>query len=95
MGRISEIALFITKFDTLDPLTEATSNDITMMKSWWNTSGMLRMSKISDIIRHTLRHQAMKKDQFLDISELFSNLILIVALKIPKLILCYHCNYCN
>ena len=52
MGPISEIALFIPKFGTLDPLTEAASEDVTMMASWWNTSGMLRMSKISDMLRH-------------------------------------------
>ena len=43
IGQISEIALFIPKCGTLDPLTEAASNDVTMMTSWWITSGMLRM----------------------------------------------------
>ena len=33
-------------------VTKVTSDDITMMTSWWNTSGMLRMSKISDMLRH-------------------------------------------
>ena len=53
IGQVSEIALFIPKFATLDPITEAASDDVTMMTSWWNTSGMLRMSKISDILRRS------------------------------------------
>ena len=34
MGQILEIALFLPKFGTLDPLTEAAGNDINVMKSW-------------------------------------------------------------
>ena len=30
-------------------VTKVTSDDVIMMKSWWNTSRMLRMSKISDM----------------------------------------------
>ena len=45
MGQISEIALFIPKFGTWDPVTKVTSDDVTMMTSWWNSSGLLRMSK--------------------------------------------------
>ena len=41
MGQISDIVLFIAKFGTLDPLGEATSNDVTVMKSWLNISGIL------------------------------------------------------
>ena len=52
MSQISEIALSIPKFGTLDPVTKVTSDDVTMMTSWWNTSGMFRMSKISDMLRH-------------------------------------------
>ena len=52
MGQISEIALFIPKFGTLEPVTKVTGDDVTMMTSWWNTSGMFRMSKISDMIHH-------------------------------------------
>ena len=33
MGQISEIALFIPKFGTLDPVTKVTSADVTMMTS--------------------------------------------------------------
>ena len=43
MGQISEIALFIPKFVTLDPHTEAANNDVTIVTSWWITSDMLRM----------------------------------------------------
>ena len=60
MGQISETALFIPKFGTLDPLKEANSDDVIMMALWWNISGMLRMSKISDM----LRHQPIKKFNF-------------------------------
>ena len=49
MSQISKNALFMPKFGILDPLTEAVSDDVTMTTSWWNTSGMLRMSKIPDI----------------------------------------------
>ena len=35
MGQISDIALFIPKFGTLDSLTEAASNGVTIMTSWW------------------------------------------------------------
>ena len=52
MGQISEIALFIPKFGTFDPVTKVTSGDITMMKSWWNTSRMFGMSKICDMLLH-------------------------------------------
>ena len=34
MGQISEVALFIPKFGTSDPLTEAASNDVKVMGSW-------------------------------------------------------------
>ena len=33
-------------------VTKVTSDDVTMMTSWWNTSGMFIMSKISDMLRH-------------------------------------------
>ena len=52
MGQVSKIALFILKFGILYPLTKATSDNLTMMPSWWNASRMFRMSKISDMLRH-------------------------------------------
>ena len=43
IGQISEIALFIPNFGTSDPLTMATSDEVTLMISWWNISRMFRM----------------------------------------------------
>ena len=34
MGQLSEIALFVPKFATLDPVIKVTSDDVTMMTSW-------------------------------------------------------------
>ena len=39
-------------FGTLYHFTKVTSDDVTMMTSWWNTSRMFIISKISDILRH-------------------------------------------
>ena len=40
------------KFGTLYHFTKVTSDDVIVMKPWWNISGMFRMYKISDILRH-------------------------------------------
>ena len=41
--------LYTPKLGTQYPVTKVTSDDVTMMTSWWNTSGMFIMSKISTI----------------------------------------------
>ena len=59
MGQISEITLFIPIFGILGPVTDVTSYRVTVMTSWWNISGMFRMSKIFRMLRHTQRHRSM------------------------------------
>ena len=44
--------LYAPKLGTQYHVTKVTSDDVTMMTSWWNTSGMFIMSKISDMLRH-------------------------------------------
>ena len=44
--------LYNHKLGTQYPVTKVTSDDVTMMTSWWNTSGTFIMSKISDRLRH-------------------------------------------
>ena len=40
------------------PVTKVTSDDVTVITSWWNNSRMLRMSKI---LRHTRPQSSMKR----------------------------------
>ena len=52
MGQISEISLFIPKFSRLEPFTEAASNEIKVMASQQNISGMFELQEISNMLRH-------------------------------------------
>ena len=69
-----------------------------MRSKWWNHGRIsLECFECQKYLPFTSlwRHQPMKKGQFLDILEFFSNLTLLMALKIPRLILRYHCHYCR
>ena len=71
---------------------------LVMTSQWWHDSRTsLECFESQKYLPFTSlwRHQPMKKGQFSDISEFFSNLTLLVALKIPRLIPRYHCNYCR
>ena len=57
-------------------------------------TGILWVSKTSDMVRHP-DVISQWKTSFFDITKFFSNLELLVALKIPKLIPCYYCYYCK
>ena len=48
-GQLLDIALFIAKHGTLDPVTKVTFDDVTVMISWLNISGISIMSKISNM----------------------------------------------
>ena len=44
-------SFIIQKFGRLDQVTKVTSDDVTVMKSWWNIYEMYRMSKMSNNTR--------------------------------------------